>query len=121
LSKRFDLHEKESLEAWNQSKLLTYAYPEKNKSQLFELALKIQDIFPIKMIIEIILATSFSSNECERTFSHYRLVKTDLRCRLTVETIDCLLNIALNSPNQEHLDFYTCIQYWKNLKNRYFI
>ena len=49
------------------------------------------------------LSIAFSSNKCERTFSHYSLVKTDLRNRFNVETVEHLLNIGLDRSELKDL------------------
>ena len=121
LSIRYGVVENEAIESWCEFKHLVSAYPEKKSEDLYDLALKLPGISAIKMFIEIFLSFSFSSNECERTFSRYSLIKSDLRCALKIDSMDHLLNIGLNGPSFEDFNFLEPIEVWKKLKIRYFI
>jgi len=121
LSRRFGLDEKKVLESWKQLKSLAVAYPDKNELEFYDLVLNLEEILPLKSLVEIYLSRTFSSNECERTFSRYNLIKTEVRSSLSTETMEQLLLIGLNGPQIDKFTFYEAIETWKSMKNRYFV
>ena len=54
----------------------------------------------------------FSSVECERGFSKQNLIKTRLRCSLTIENLEHLMQISINSPRLEDFDPLPIFRMW---------
>ena len=120
LVKKYELSDS-AFDSWLKFKRLVLTYKDKTKEDMFDLILRIADFKPIKTLVEIYLSISFSSNDCERTFSRYNLIKHDGRVHLKVENIQNLLMIGLNGPQLEDFNFLESINKWKLSKNRYFI
>ena len=45
-------------------------------------------------------------------------VKTDLRNRLTMSSLDTLLRISIEGPEQKDFDFSAAVSRWSGLRNR---
>ena len=118
---RFRIPEKIALECWNQFKFLVIACPNLSSTEFYALVLKMEEFNSIKVILEVYLSMTFSSNECERAFSRYNLIKTEIRSCLLSETINHLLMLGLNGPNIDEFDFSQSIEIWKSMKSRYFV
>ena len=78
----------------------------------------------LKNLLEIYDCIPLSSVECERYFSKFNLIKTDIRNRLEPETIDALMNISLNGKLQNEItksDLIGMIDQWATNRKRYFL
>ena len=51
--------------------------------------------YDIMILIELCLCTPFSNATLERFFSHFKLVKTELRSRLSSESLNSLMRIRM--------------------------
>ena len=85
------------------------------------MSLNLPEIEGIHILIETYQTMVLTTNDCERSFSHYNNVHNDSRASLNVTTVDLLLNIHLNGPQLDQFDFKTPIEIWKNRKKRTFI
>ncbi|XP_041368187.1 zinc finger protein 862-like [Gigantopelta aegis] len=57
----------------------------------------LQAMYPLlAKLVSVALTLPLSSAECERVFSHLKMIKTDRRSKLNVPTISKLLQIKLN-------------------------
>ena len=54
-----------------------------------------------------------SSVECERGFSKQNLIKTRLRCSLSVEMLDKLMRISINGPALPEFDPLQIFRAWR--------
>ena len=54
-----------------------------------------------------------SSVECERGFSTQNLIKTRLRCSLSIENLDRLMRISINGPSVEDFDPLPIYRMWR--------
>ena len=99
------MRETDTKEGWEQFKRLVLSFPSKAPNELYDLATKLKETRPIKELIETFLSLAFSSNNCERTFSRYNLIKTDIRSKLNTNTINSLLTIGLNGPGIQDFNF----------------
>ena len=55
-----------------------------------------------------------SSVECERGFSKQNLIKTRLRCSLTIESLERLMRISINGPRLEDFDPLPIFRMWRS-------
>ncbi len=56
--------------------------------------------------------------EVERTFSQLKLIKTNIRNRMSEKTLDSLLRIAIEGPEVEHYPVHEAVSLWARQKNR---
>ena len=64
------------------------------------------------MAIGIVLPVS--SVECERGFSKQNVIKTRLRCSVSIERLEQLMRISLNGPNLEEFDPVPIFRTWRS-------
>ena len=69
----------------------------------------------ISYLLSIILILPVSSVPCERGFSAANRIKTKLRNRLMVQSLDILLRISIEGPP---FDFTRALVLYKNIKQR---
>ena len=55
-----------------------------------------------------------SSVKCERGFSKQNLIKTRLRCSLTIESLQRLMRISINGPRLEDFDPLPIFRMWRS-------
>ena len=78
-----------------------------------------QTLYPIlSKFAQIALALPVSNADSERGFSCMNRVKTQLRNRLTVSSLDTLLRISIEGPDISHFDFSSAVTKWSSLRNR---
>ena len=65
-------------------------------------------------VIDLLLTLSPTSVECERGFSHMKVVKSDWRSRLTNLALTSLMRIILDGPTIEEFHPETSINLWLN-------
>ena len=73
------------------------------------------------LILEICLCAPFSNATLERLFSHMNIVKSNIRSRLSNDSLNSTLHIRLNgiSLGKFHEEFCSkCVDYWYCSKNR---
>ena len=56
--------------------------------------------------------------DCERDFSNMKLIKTDIRNRMSENTLDCLMRISLEGPPLEKFPYERAVKLWASKKNR---
>ena len=75
------------------------------------------DMYPqIAALMNIMLVLPVSSVPCERGFSSANRIKTKLRNRLKVSTIDTLLRISIKGPPIDQFDFSKSLDYYRKTK-----
>ena len=78
-----------------------------------------QTLYPIlSKFAQIALALPVSKADSERGFSCMNRVKTELRNRLTVSSLDRLLRISIEGPDISQFDFFSAVTKWSSLRNR---
>ena len=78
-----------------------------------------QTLYPIlSKFAQIALALPVSNADSERGFSCMNRVKTQLRNRLSVSSLDTLLRISIEGPDISHFDFSSAVTEWSSLRNR---
>ena len=76
-------------------------------------------LFPyMAKISEIFYCFCVENAEVERGFSLYNRLKTKLRNRLKVQTIDSLMRIRLNSLSIDDFDYKATVALWYNNSKR---
>ena len=77
-------------------------------------------LFPLvsKLMVHA-LVLPVSTSDRERCFSTMNRVKTDLRNRMNTQTLDTLLQVRLEAPeDQSKFDFKEAVHRWGRAKNR---
>ena len=69
-------------------------------------------------LIEIVYSIPFSSVECERGFSKQNIIKSDLRNRLSNNTLHLLLLISLYDIQIQDFDFNQALTIWLKMRKR---
>jgi hypothetical protein len=64
------------------------------------------------------LVLAASSADCERGFSHMRLVKTYMRNRMSDSTLDALLLLAIEGPPRQDFPFDEAVTRWAGMRQR---
>ena len=65
-------------------------------------------------LMAISMVLPVSSVECERGFSKQNVIKTRLRCRLTIERLEQLMRVSLNGPRLEEFDPLPIYRMWRS-------
>lgn len=68
--------------------------------------------------LSICLVSALSSVDCERGFSRYNLIKTYLRNRLRVSSVNTLLKICLHPSDLRSFRFRRAFELWCKAKDR---
>ena len=77
------------------------------------------NMFPnILKLLDIIYSIPLSSVECERGFSQQNLIKTDLRNKLTNDTLHMLMLVGLEGPDHRNFDYDKAVRMWFQSKSR---
>ena len=78
-----------------------------------------QQLYPNLCILAAVgLVLPLSTVDCERGFSDLKLIKTPLRNRLCVSTLESLLWIAIEGPPLTQFDFGHACDLWARAANR---
>ena len=78
-----------------------------------------QTLYPLlSKFAQIALALPVSNADSERGFSGMNRVKTQLRNRLTVSSLDTLLRISIEGPDISQFDFFSAVTKWSSLRHR---
>ena len=90
-------------------------------SKLCGLGKEREDWKPIMLPTELCRCTPFSNATLERFLSHFKLIKTEIRSRLSNKNLNSIMRINMN--NLSTVDFNTtyslqCINYWYNIKEQ---
>ena len=93
---------------------LVVAYRNNQEEEIYALTLNLFEIWGLHFLL-VFLIVVITTNECERTFSHFNNIFTDDRSNLKVSTVDLLLNVHVNGSDLKHFDSTTPIQDWKIL------
>lgn len=76
-------------------------------------------LFPlVSKLLNHALVLPVSTTDCERCFSTMKRVKTDLRNRMSTQTLDRLIRIRTEGPDMAEFDFNQAVKNWSSLKNR---
>jgi len=79
-------------------------------------------LFPcVKKMLKICMVMPVSSADCERGFSRYNLIKTQLRNRLKPESVNTLLKLTVDTPpvgEMDKFDFGRAFDNWVKMKRR---
>ena len=80
---------------------------------------KLKDIYPqLACLASLCLTIPLSTADCERAFSSMKRVKTPLRNRLKISTLDSLLRISIEGPDLEDFNFDQVLSTWTSIRNR---
>ena len=81
------------------------------------LAINNSDTFPATSeVAKRYLLAPVSTVDCERGFSRQNLVKTDIRNRMSVETLENILRISIDGPAECNVD--SAFKIWAKQKTR---
>ena len=69
-------------------------------------------------LFDLVLTIPATSTDCERGFTHMKLVKSDRRSLMTEDTLTNCLTIKLEGPPLEQFDPVPAIDHWFNLVPR---
>ena len=75
----------------------------------------------IMILIELCLCTPFSNATLERFFSHLKVVKTELRSRISSESLNSLMRICMKGLSITNFDedyLSQCVSHWYGSKAR---
>ncbi|KAK3091876.1 hypothetical protein FSP39_023354 [Pinctada imbricata] len=78
----------------------------------------------IGKLVKIALSLPVSSADCERGFAKYNLVKTELKNKLQVESVNVLMKITVDTPGIDQMDsfdFKRAFDIWLKQKERRFM
>ena len=79
----------------------------------------INELFPhVSKLLIHSLVLPVSTTDCERCFSNMNRTKTDLRNRMTTCTLNRLLRIQIEGPDESDFDFSEIVHRWSKAKNR---
>lgn len=83
------------------------------------LAIRKKDMYPAAgEAAERFLLAPVSTVDCERGFSKQNLIKTCLRSRLSIKSLDRLLRISLEGPETGQFPFDRAFKKWASVKDR---
>jgi hypothetical protein len=78
-----------------------------------------QNLYPLfSKIASIALTLPVTNADSERGFSVMNRVKTVLRNRLTVSSLDSLLRISIEGPERTYFDFERAVTLWGSKRHR---
>jgi len=83
--------------------------------------LGLNEIKGIHLVLEIYQTLILTTNECERAFSCYKNIHTEIRSSLNIATIDDVMNVHVNGPDLAIFNFNASIENWKNRRARTYI
>ena len=114
------IDEEETKKEWELAKHLIASYKYAKECKFAECWYKIfnttnfRDQFPnLTVLVDLSLIIPFSNAVVERVFSKQNLVKTDLRNRMHIDTLNMHLHISLNNPqNFERFNYLTAYNHW---------
>ena len=95
--------------------------PMKLWSKLCKLGKEKESWKDILLLIELCLYTPFSNATLERFFSHLKVVKTELRSKLTSISLNSIMRIRMRGVSiAEFSEKYAalCTEFWYNSKSR---
>jgi hypothetical protein len=72
----------------------------------------------VSLLVKISLIIPLSNANVERIFSQTKLIKSKLRNKMNLDTLDDHLMILLNGPEIEEFNFEKAYECWENKKNR---
>ena len=79
---------------------------------------RVNNVFPefinILQVMDLILTLPASSAEAERGFSHMKLIKSNIRSRLTTDSLRDLLRIKLESSDIKAFDPKEAVELWQS-------
>ncbi len=110
----------EAKKEWDLAKNLIASYRYAKECKFAECWYKIfsatqfRNQFPnLTTLIDLSLIIPFSNAVVERVFSRQNLIKTDLRNRMHIDTLNMHLHVSLNGPqNLEKFNFLAAYNHW---------
>ena len=72
----------------------------------------------VSKFFTICLLSAVSSVDCERGFSRYNLIKTNIRNRLKVSSVNTIVKICLHTSTLKTFNFRRAFQLWCSAKDR---
>ncbi|XP_060571778.1 E3 SUMO-protein ligase KIAA1586-like isoform X2 [Ruditapes philippinarum] len=91
----------------------------KAPNDVANLALRKKDVYPVASeAAERLLLAPVSTVDCERGFSKQNLIKTCLRSRLSVKSLDRLMRITVEGPEIGQFPFDKAFKKWAAVKDR---
>lgn len=72
----------------------------------------------VSKFFTICLLSAVSSVDCERGFSRYNLIKTNIRNRLKVSSVNTIVKICLHPSTLKTFNFRRAFQVWCSAKDR---
>ena len=114
------IDEEEVINEWDLAKNYIASYRYAKECKFTECWFKIfsttyfRDQFPnITTLVDLSLIIPFSNAVVERVFSRQNLIKTDLRNRMNIDTLNMHLHISLNGPrNFEKFNYLAAYNQW---------
>lgn len=83
------------------------------------LAIRKKDVYPAAgEAAERFLLAPISTVDCERGFSKQNLIKTCLRSRMSIKSLDRLMRITIEGPDIRQFPFDKAFKKWAAVKNR---
>jgi hypothetical protein len=67
---------------------------------------------------EHLLVSPVSTVDCERGFSRMNLIKTDVRNKLAINTLENLLRVSLHDSDETTFQFNKAFDKWAAVKSR---
>ncbi|CAG8458076.1 8780_t:CDS:2 [Scutellospora calospora] len=106
----------ELLQEWSIFRSLLYNFQNFKLYEAWQNIFKIENfkiLYPnISILASLLLILPLSNAYVERVFSYQNNIKTKLRNRIQLETLNDLLIISLNGPSIELFDFEKAYNYW---------
>ncbi|GBC05036.1 hypothetical protein RclHR1_00060049 [Rhizophagus clarus] len=84
---------------------------------IFNNNISFRDQFPnLTKLVELVLVVPVSNGVVERVFSHQNLIKTKLRNKMSIQTLNLHLHFSLNGPKDfSNYDYEKAYVYWNGV------
>jgi len=85
--------------------------------RIFDNNIGFRDQFPnLTKLVELALVIPLSNGVVERVFSHQNLIKTKLRNKMSIQTLNCHLLLSLNGPKDfSNYDYTKAYDFWNGV------
>jgi len=86
---------------------------------LVQLAVRSSTTYPaVSVAAECLLVSPVSTVDCERGFSRMNLIKTDVRNKLAINTLENLMRVSLHDSDETTFQFNKAFDKWAAVKSR---
>jgi len=86
---------------------------------LVQLALRFKSTYPsVAVAAERLLVSPVSTVDCERGFSKMNLIKTDIRSKLNIDTLQNIMRISMHDSDEHSFKFEEAFSKWAAKKAR---